>query len=250
MSLLVYVIAESEAGASDDATDLGTGLANRPLRAVADGPLVAVVSDEPEGRPQSTPGALLEYERTIERLMDGHSILPAQFGSVLPDDEAVREMLAGRRSDLLSRLGVVRGAVEFGLRASWRGEQEVTPEDGADATSAYLQVGLELQGRAREVAMALDPLADLARSSRRALLPRPDIPVLDAYLVDRSRGDEFVALVRHLDDRLVQAYLACSGPWPPYSFSDAAPLPAAGAAAARYSSAKLDLPLTYRLLRD
>ncbi len=246
MSLLVYVIAEA-----GETLVSGTGLGRRPLRAITEGPVAAIVSDEPGGRPESTVGALLEYEQTVQRLMDGRPILPAQFGSVVPDEEAARAMLRGRRDDLLTRLELVRGAVEFGLRARWRTVQTITPEAGSEPASAYLQIGMELQGRAREVARALDSVAELARSSRRALLPRPDIPVLDAYLVDRTREQEFVALVEQLNGRLEQAELACSGPWPPYSFSDAAPLPGAGAAAAAdyQSSGRLDLLLTSRLLR-
>jgi hypothetical protein len=246
MSLLVYVIVEADGSAV-----LGTGLQRRPLLAVTEGPVTAVVSDEPAGRPDSTIGALLEFEQTVERLMHGRPVLPAQFGSVLPDESAVRALLEARRDELVARLDQVRGAVQFELRARWRDVQTFTPEAGSAPASAYLQVGLELRGRAQNLATALDPLAGLARASRRALLPRPDIPVLDAYLVDRTRQQEFIALVEQLNARLEQAELAVSGPWPPYSFSDAAPLPAAGAAAPEHlSGARPDLILTARLLRD
>ena len=62
-----------------------------------------------------------------------------------------------------------------------------------------------------------------SRSSRRALAPRPGLPVLDAYLVDRGRVSEFVALVAQLDHRLDDVELVCTGPWPPYSFAEGAP---------------------------
>lgn len=246
MSLLVYVIVEA-----DDSAVLGTGLQRRPLRAVTEGPVAAVVSEEAAGRPDSTIGALLEFEQTVERLMHGRPVLPAQFGSVLPDEGALRALLQTRRDDLVVRLDQVRGAVQFELRARWREVQTFMPDARSNPGSAYLQVGLELQGRARDLATALDPLAGLARASRRALLPRPDIPVLDAYLVDRTRQEEFVALVEQLNARLEQAELVVSGPWPPYSFSDAAPLPAAGAATTEhFSGTRPDLPLTSRMLRD
>jgi hypothetical protein len=246
MSLLVYVIV-----AADDNAVLGTGLQRRPLHAVVEGPVAAVVSEEAGGRPESTIGALLEFERTVERLIEGRAVLPAQFGSVLPDEPAVRAMLIARRDDLVARLEQVRGAVEFELRARWRDAQTITPEAGSDPAAAYLQIGLQLQARAREVADVLDPLGGVSRDSRRALLPRPDIPVLDAYLVDRAREHDFLALVERLNARLEQAELACSGPWPPYSFSDAAPLPGAGGAGAgHFSGSRLDPLLSSRLLRD
>ena len=71
----------------------------------------------------------------------------------------------------------------------------------------------------------LDPLTALARSIRRALRPQPDLPVLDAYLVDRGRAGEFVALVHELGGYLDGVELVCTGPCPPYSFADAGAYP-------------------------
>jgi hypothetical protein len=156
--------------------------------------------------------------------MDRGAILPAQFGSVLPDEDAVRGFLRGRRRDLVSRLARVRGAVEIGLRASWRDGAGASLDPRPTSGSSYLRDRLELRQSARRLAGELDPLAALARGIRRALVPRPDLPVLDAYLVDRGRVGEFVAMVEQLDDRLEDVELVCTGPWPPYSFAEGAPI--------------------------
>jgi hypothetical protein len=214
MSLLVYGIVEA-----DQIDTSGFGLDGQPLRAVVEAPLVAVVSD-----PEPTPAALSAYERTVRRLMERGAILPAQFGSVVDDEAGVRGLLRRRRKDLLARLQRVRGAVEIGLRVNWRdagrGWSDARPQTG----TSYLRDRLELRQSARRVANELDPLTALALSSRRALVPRPDLPVLDAYLVDRSRVDEFVALVAQLSDGLDDVELVCTGPWPPYSFAEGAPV--------------------------
>lgn len=217
MSLLVYAIAERGGIVTS-----GVGLEDRPLRAVSEGALLAVVSDHQGPGPEPTAAALSAYERTIRRLMARAAILPAQFASVLDDEAAVRSLLRERRDDLLARLRGVRGAVEIGLRASWRDDHvlsEVLPASG----TSYLRGRLERRQNARRVASQLDPLAALARSSRRAVAPRPDLPVLDAYLVDRGRVREFVALVEQLDHGLEDVELVCTGPWPPYSFAQGAP---------------------------
>jgi gas vesicle protein GvpL/GvpF len=219
MSLLVYGIVE--AAGSDPS---GLGLDGQSLRQVVEGPLAAVVSDLPEGPPEATAGAVTDYERTVRGLMDGGAVLPAQFGSVLDDEGAVRELLRRRRKDLLTRLHRVRGAVEIGLRASWRHGVRVLSDLRPQSGTSYLRDRLELRQSARQVASELDPLGALARSSRRAIIPRPDLPVLDAYLVDQRRVSEFVALVEQLDDRLDEVELVCTGPWPPYSFADGAPV--------------------------
>lgn len=219
MSLLVYGIVE--AGEVDS---FDRGLADRSLYGVAEGPLEAIVSDHEGRAPEPSAAALRDYERTVRGLMDRGTILPAQFGSVLADEDAVRALLRSRSRDLLSRLRQVRGAVEIGLRASWSDDARVVLDPRAPSGSSYLRERLELRQSARRVATELDPLTALARGSRRALAPRPDLPVLDAYLVDRGRVREFVALVEQLDDRLDEVELVCTGPWPPYSFAEGAPV--------------------------
>lgn len=230
MSLLIYGIVEAGRGGVD-----GTGLEHRPLRRVVEGPIAAIVSDQDEEHPEATAGAVREhpdatasavreFERIIERLMDGYPILPAQFASMLPDEAAVRAMLRARRKDLVRRLDRVRGAVELGLRARWRGRLTAPSGERSLSIDDYLRDRLELRQSARRVASELDPLAALARSCRRALAPRPELPVLNAYLVDRTRVSEFVAMVEELDGQLDEVELVCTGPWPPYSFAEGAPV--------------------------
>ena len=217
MSLLIYGIVEG-GGIDTGGIDLLTGR----LRTVSEGQLVAVVSEHSGPPPEPTAAALADFERTVRALMDRVPILPAQFGSVLEAEADVRDFLRRRGEDLLARLERVRGAVEIGLRASWR-HRGALPNERAESGTAYLRDRLELREQARRVAHQLDPLTALALSSRRVLAPRPDLPVLDAYLVDRGRVDEFVALVEKLGGGLDDVDLVCTGPWPPYSFAEGAP---------------------------
>jgi Gas vesicle synthesis protein GvpL/GvpF len=219
MSLLVYGIVEAT-----DSEPCGIGLDGQALHAVVEGPLAAVVTDHLGGPLEPTADALSVYEQTVRRLMERGAILPAQFGSVVEDERAVRELLRQRLRDLVARLQRVRGAVEIGLRASWRDGARMPSEARPQSGTSYLRDRLELRQSARRVAGELDPLGALARSSRRAIAPRPDLPVLNAYLVDSGRVSEFVELVEQLDDRLDEVELVCTGPWPPYSFAEGAPV--------------------------
>jgi hypothetical protein len=219
MSLLVYGIVEA-----GDLNTSGLGLDDEPLFGLAEGPLEAVVSEHEDRPPEPSAAAVRDYERTVRALMDRGAILPAQFGGLLPDEDAVRALLRGRHRDLLARLRQVRGAVEIGLRASWSEDAGAVLDPRPPSGSSYLRERLEARQSARRVASELDPLTALARGSRRALAPRPDLPVLDAYLVERGRVREFVALVEQLDNRLDEVELVCTGPWPPYSFAEGAPV--------------------------
>jgi hypothetical protein len=227
MSLLVYGVV-----GADGTAVVGTGVDDQPLRGVREGRLMAIVTDHDGPGPGPDTATLDTYERTVQALMDSRTILPAPFGRVLEDDDAVRAMLRRRRRDLLARLDRVRGAVELGLRARWLGASPAGDDPRSESGVAYLRDRLEMRQSARRVASELDPLTALARSSRRALVPRPDLPVLHAYLVDRGRVDEFVAKVEELVGRLDGVELVCTGPCPPYSFADAsAGLAPAGAPA-------------------
>jgi Gas vesicle synthesis protein GvpL/GvpF len=216
MRMLVYGIV-----AAGEVDPWGRGLDNQPMRGITEGPLEAIVSDHARRPPESTAAALRAYESAVRCLMDRGAILPAQFGSLLADADAVKAFLRTRRDDLLARLERVRGAVEVGVRANWRGGALLDP--GPTADGSHLRHRLELRQWARRVAHELDPLMTLARGSRRAL-PRPDLPMLDAYLVDRGRVREFVAMVEQLDNRLEDVELESTGPWPPYSFAQGAPV--------------------------
>jgi Gas vesicle synthesis protein GvpL/GvpF len=230
MSLLLYGVVEAGSVGGDLIT--GVGLDDRRLLTVIEGPLAAIVTEHDGDPPEPGIERLHEYEQTVRRLMDTGAILPARFGSVLDDEGTVRGLLRRRRRDLLTRLRGVRGTVELALRASWRQRTRSPAQPGGHGAGApgpqsgtsYLRERLELRQSARRVASELDPLSALARSSRRTLIPAPDQPVTEAYLVERDRVREFVAMVRQLDDRLDDVELTCTGPWPPYSFAEGAPV--------------------------
>jgi len=213
MTVLVYGIAEHGGAAIKEA-----GLQWRPLRGVRAGPLVAIVSDhdEPPARSVET---LWHYEEIVERIAAGHSMVPARFGSVLDDDEAVLEMLHAKHETLLTILGRTRGAVELALRATW--DQPPAPE--AHTGTGYLRARLELRERARAIAAELMPLGKLSRASRCTLPARQDEPFRCAFLVDREQVPDFTASLQQLDDRLSGVDLVCTGPWPPYSFAEEVP---------------------------
>ena len=215
MSRLVYGVVGADGPAA-----LGTGIDDRPLRSVREGRLMAIVTDHDGPGPDPDATTLDAYERTVQTLMESRAILPAPFGRVLEDDEDVRAMLRHRRRDLLARLDRVHGAVELGLSARWLGASDTSRDPRMETGVAYLRDRLEMRESARRLASELDPLTALARSISRALSTRRDLPVLGAYLVDRGRVKEFVALVAELGDRLEGVELVCTGPCPPYSFAD------------------------------
>jgi len=62
---------------------------------------------------------------------------------------------------------------------------------------------------------ALNPLC---RESLIRVLGGPNMAMTAAFLIDRGAVDRVRARVSDLDAEMVDVELACTGPWPPYSF--------------------------------
>ncbi len=212
MTLVLYAVAERSAGEA-------AALEDRGLRAVVEGGLLAIVGEAEPDRGERSEEILWRYERTVERLMNLPAVLPARYGSVFSDESAARDSLRTHHDRLLPALARVRGASEVGLRAAWHHSDPVSGEDSAARGTAYLLGRLALQRRAGEIAAALIPLRELARTHRERLLPRGGLALIGAYLVDRGRVGEFADRIADLDRELDDVGLVCTGPWPPYTFA-------------------------------
>jgi hypothetical protein len=216
MSLVVYAITDAPAANSGSVRTVEHG---DSLRTVEHGGLAAVVSEHDGASADRS--EVFDYERVMERLMAERTILPMRFGSVLADEREVRAVLSDRAEELHAGLERVRGAVELSLRAGWREPPERITAAGPG--TAYMLDRVALERRARALADRLDPLGALARDMRRRIARDDDLPVRDAYLVDRGRVTAFTDSIKQLDERHGDIELVCTGPWPPYSFASEGP---------------------------
>ncbi len=117
MSTYVYGFAHASHPLQVD-TVAGVGRDRPPLRVVRQADLVAVVSDAPEDL-RAKRRDLETHEAVLEALQAAGTVLPLRFGTVAPDDTAVRNELeasAQRYGDLLTRLD---HKVELNVKASY-----------------------------------------------------------------------------------------------------------------------------------
>jgi hypothetical protein len=186
----------------------------------------AVVSDHENLPPQPGEEELWRHERVVEELMERSTVLPMRFGSTAADDAELQAILDERRPEFESLLERLRGAVELGVRAQL--PAVVKEPEGAAAVaggtggpgSAYLLERLDRRRRAADaVARIHEPLSMLARRSMQRPGGLSPHIFKGAYLVDRDRVDAFRARVDELGSEVDGARIACTGPWPPYSFS-------------------------------
>lgn len=214
------------------------------------GRLGGVVSVFGPGRPEVDAESVWRHEAVVEELLAVRPLLPVRFGTLVADEEHVRQALHEREDDLARNLARVRGRVELGLRVLWTAPEEEIAETAAapaeDSSPAapteepspapmsgreYLMRRLadEHRAAARRAAAQTEAqsvcgrLSGLATDSTLQLLPTPGQLLSAAFLVDREAVDGFVREVHALEASHGSLRFLCTGPWPPYSFVEAGP---------------------------
>lgn len=190
-----------------------------PLSAVATHGLAMVCA--PAEDVEVSAEVLWRHEEVVEALMRDRDVLPVRFGTRLEDETAAARALGERHRELAAALDRVRGAVELSVRML--GER---PRNDAAATGRVSGADY-LRAKARAVAAHEDalravhePLARRARASKQRSARERNELLRAAYLVDRAAVDGFVELVSELQAANPSVRLLCTGPWPPYSFSE------------------------------
>jgi hypothetical protein len=209
---------------------LGAGRGPRPLRAIKVGRLAAIVREVSEP-PAVERKALLAHEAVVRRLFAEQSaLLPARFGSVLDDEQALRKHLAENGAELSRALGLVRGCVQMTLRVFGQprpARPVAAPPRGTPAGTRYL-LAKAAQWREEESLPEIEPLsvelAGLVRAERleRHRVPRKgkaDVLIGTAHhLVERAEVGSYRARLRAAASHLRPLRLHVSGPWAPYAF--------------------------------
>jgi hypothetical protein len=170
-------------------------------------PLVALAGVTDGLRPlvlDLAPGDL-DNEARLERLVRAHNelllgalgegaVVPFRFGTTFPDRAALDDWLEQHRAALAAELERLRGTAEWSVEPLGR----MPDVDAAEYLGARLATTVRPGLRERLAAACEDAAGD-------------------AYLVAKSRQDEFAAAVAELE---AEGYeLRVTGPWPPYSFA-------------------------------
>jgi gas vesicle protein GvpL/GvpF len=172
-----------------------------PLHAVPAGGLAVVVGPAQDAQDVS-PEALWRHEEIVEGLMSDRDLLPVRYGTRFPSEEDAARVIAERCEPLAAALDRVRGAVELSVRV-------VLPGSSSEAARESARRAVQ------------EPLGALARARSERAPQAPDELLRAAYLVELGAVATFAALVARLEADLPELRLLCTGPWPPYSFTEA-----------------------------
>lgn len=219
-------------------------LGDPALRCVTVGPLGLIVSSQQaavspgvtvagDGVDHELAAAAVHHDEVVSGLAAlVPALVPIRFGTLADYQElsSLDQASVDRCRALLDR---VRDCQEWGLRLMAVGAEPAPDGEDAASGAAYLEAVRDRHRARREAATARDAvITNLQRSL--ALLSdqvaqlsgrRPGQLASLAYLVRRERAGEFHESVRAARDELhacgIEAVV--TGPWAPYSFTDAGP---------------------------
>jgi hypothetical protein len=189
--------------------ETGRGICAEPLRIVRSGDLVALVGDVTE-MPAPSAVILRAQDAVLRRLavvLD--AVMPVRFGTVLPDEAALTDVLSQRRPRLTQALGRIAGCEQMTLRL-WR---ELA--DGAAAPPPR-------SGTVPELEALLQRLGDVIREERAERHDRPPLVATAQHLIRRGTSARYIDGVNAARDSLRPCRVSVTGPWLPYAFTEEA----------------------------
>jgi hypothetical protein len=199
------------------------GLRGWPLREIRVGGLAVWATLCLEERFSPGRAELLTQHALLEHAVG--ACLPVRFPTCLPDELAVRELLEGRRDELLSALEHVRGRAELAVTMTWTGQAPTTTEAPIETTTPgrrFLEERRRRHVQADKRRAEAERLAGLLEAdpgvvdARHTLCPSDQIALSSALLVGREHAS---AVRKRVEDLRQGIRILVNGPWPPYSFA-------------------------------
>jgi Gas vesicle synthesis protein GvpL/GvpF len=162
------------------------------LSTIVAGPYSAVVGGGPgpdlKGRSREDLGHLLiAHQKVIEQLMRTAPVLPVKFGTCMPDEKGIRELLERGRPLLDSTFAELKGCTQLEVSVTWDVEAVFADIAGEEAV-ARLKAQIADNGQAATTAqrLALGRLVKAALERRRAAMATQISHALRAGRCDRQ----------------------------------------------------------------
>lgn len=236
MPLYLYAVTDGDHPLPVDGAT-GIGASPAPLRALRAARVAAVVSEAP-AQLRAKRRDLMAHQNVLLMLGAAGAVLPLRFGTLAPDDGAVRRALVDQESLFTDRLREVEDRVEFNVKAlqdedtalrdvlrdsaearrlSARTRDGAGSHDEQVALGTVVAAGVEaLQAQhAQDIARRLEPLAHRTTTGD----PTGEVFLNLSLLIERGQADTFAASVGRVAENLGHGLeLRVTGPLPPYSF--------------------------------
>jgi hypothetical protein len=197
------------------------------VRWVVEGPLAAAAV---ESRGESF--GPLEQARLLAAIHGQIAVRPLRYGTVLPQERAVRDFLSHRGASLLRDLLYIEGTGEIGLRVELLGPEAPggprgTDENRLPAMSPHQYLALRWQcyqwkdQRDRQTQGVREHFVRAVQGlyrQWRVLTSTAPTTLRLAFLVQRDHWEAFRNRLQTVEPNLACQRYTLVGPWPPYSF--------------------------------
>lgn len=234
--IYVYAIADRP----DEPLPRQLGLHDEELAKVIWRDVIAVISPFNGAQLSNSGDELWRHEEVVEALMSDRAVLPVRFGTLLPSQQRVTDVVRRAYRALAQDIERVRGHVEIGVRflsaieKGAGGDRPLNSSNGFSPAgrgpgSAYMRAKLAsergLRDRRRaKLGLVRDVYERLASHAKASTLddePDDRRGTSAAFLVPRDRMASFRDSVSSVANAHPELALLCTGPWPPYSFVNA-----------------------------
>jgi len=225
---------------------IGLGIGSREVYTVTHRGLGCVISDY-QGKEfqamakEELMRSLMTHQAVIETIMKRYPVLPVKFGTLLVGSENVRHFLEQGYHQLKTALQLIRDKVEVEIAATWdlgkvlqeigseeeiiRLKEQVLDKPVEETLEQRIQVGKRVkelldQRRDSYRSRMIGFLKDMALDVQPNALLSDEMVLNVAFLIDRTREEDFVCRVEELDVLLHgEIVFRIIDPLPPYSFS-------------------------------
>jgi hypothetical protein len=217
------------------------GLAGAPVRAITHRDVSAIVSRHPVQRLMPSRSNLEPHHRIVRQISSAATLVPVAFGHISESEADLLAVLRDNHDEIREEIQRLDGKCEMGVKLSWavdniflyfvrrdRELREMRDRAFRNNREPSMPEKLEIGGRFEAVvkrdrdlsANALMTALSGVASELVASPPRGDKSVCEmAILIERTAMAAFEAAVQQAAALFNQDYtIACSGPWPAYTF--------------------------------
>lgn len=167
--------------------------------------------------------ALREHDAVTRRIHGAVPSLPARYGQVFSDGEAIARAVAERATALAPGLDRVADRVEIAVTLRWRSPDEALQPAGAASGRAFLEARATRERAEREAGTIVARLAaELSCEQafiRHKTCPRPGVAAIVALLIGRDDVEVVRERVRSFGERSAEVSAVVDGIFAPYSFA-------------------------------
>lgn len=178
-----------------------------------------------DGAPPLQESSIRAHEQTVRLLAASvDAILPARFGSVIGDENALAQLLENREVELQRALELVQGREQMTLRVyresapaqTMAAEEHSMLGPGARYLAGKIQ---EREAGIAEFEAVRPELAPFIKVERIQHHSTPPLLASIYHLIERGRSADYVAALNRAVSGPQPARITASGPWPPYAFA-------------------------------